>query len=1350
MLKKFFTAFLFCVLFLYDNALADVAITDTYFPDENFRLYIIQNFNTDSDNTILSDSEIQNITSLPKVFTYSSDDRGFITCTSTAPLDNITDLKGIEFFTSLKRLYCTLPNLESIDLSHNLSLDILHIEGTKIQELDLSKNTSLHYLNCSNNNLASIDINGDTNLVSINCSGNNLTSLDLGTNISLDALNFSSNKITIINLTNNREIKYLLCSNNQLESLNVNRQGSLLYLDCSGNVSMDTLDVSRNYELKYLDCHNNNISSLNLEYNDELRILLCSSNNLRHLDLTNNRRLQRLDCSKNNLSELNISDRHTSLSSANTKCDGQAVSSQTLLKNTNGIGYQFDFASLVSSSADFANITDPKMVYSGDASYNFDTSRTANSYILRFTQEIPSAVTYSYTTGRGTMDVTVETPYSVPVISASVFPDGTGGQSYTASLTASGTTPISWDASGLPSGVSIDFSADIGTATISGTPSVGGSYDVTVTAKSSWGEDSLRFRLNIAVPENSITINEANFPDGNFRDYVKANFDLNSDDILTQSEIDSITIFPVDFSFDVNTDRSTGITLTIPSSPRITNFKGIEHFTNLTTLCLRQESSYVTSIDLSRNTALEALFVNNTRLRRLDVSNNTKLKYLECSDCGLTSLDVSKNVELIYLSCRSNDITSLNVTQNTKLERLYYPSNRIRTIDLSKNTALLHLWCSSNDISSLDVSRNTALEYLLCGENHMPTLNLAQNTRITWLEASPQTLSARTLNDSGIRAYPYVFSFSEVMSEDRFPGITALTVPNITVSYDKGIARFSAKPDTITYTYSTGASGTMSVTVPMNYVQTMFAPTITTRTLARGNEESEYSATLSATGTTPITWALIDGALPDGLTLSSAGAITGTPTKKGEYSFTVSAENVIGDTSGDIKLTINDPLPTPPTITTSTLRSGARNQRYRAILSADGTQPITWTIIDGELPEGVTLNEDTGEITGIPRETGTFAFTVEASNAADTTNEATLALVIRNAPSSNPSGSAPLIITSSLPVGLAGANYSVSLTASGTTPITWNIVRGNLPSGLTLSSLGEISGIPIESGTFAFTLDAENSEGATTKSFTLTIGSSGTSILPQISTGITPSDGTVGSYYTFTLQAAGARTITWEKINGILPYGLTMAQDGTISGTPTTAGRFVFTVEAENTYGTDSAELAINIYSSGSYEPNNPDAGVIMPNNELITYQEERDINSLTIAELTQISNDVIIAILPRFIVVAAGTYRFLINVDDTIQSGLPITWYPFSGSGKNGEEASFLGSHNYAITAIPEDRIMVVSVYLEPDTYAPVVTASRSGDDGFIPNDDNTSNGMDDGGGGGCNSFAGVIMIALLLFKKR
>ena len=125
----------------------------------------------------------------------------------------------------------------------------------------------------------------------------------------------------------------------------------------------------------------------------------------------------------------------------------------------------------------------------------------------------------------------------------------------------------------------------------------------------------------------------------------------------------------------------------------------------------------LTSLDVSKNTALTELDCTYNQLTGLDVSKNTALTDLGCGWNQLTSLNVSKNIALTELGCDGNQLTSLNVSRNRALTTLSCGCNQLTSLDVSKNTALEELYCSENQLTSLNISGCARLEALFCFSN---------------------------------------------------------------------------------------------------------------------------------------------------------------------------------------------------------------------------------------------------------------------------------------------------------------------------------------------------------------------------------------------------------------------------------------------------------------------------------------------------------------------------------------------------------------------------------------------------------------------------------------------------------
>ena len=203
----------------------------------------------------------------------------------------------------------------------------------------------------------------------------------------------------------------------------------------------------------------------------------------------------------------------------------------------------------------------------------------------------------------------------------------------------------------------------------------------------------------------------------------------------------------------------------------LTSLQGIGYFESLTDL--RCDYNQLTSLDLSRNTALTLLFCGYNQLTALDVSRNTALTYLDCYNNLLTELDVSRNTALTDLSCSSNQLTALDVSRNTALTELDCDYNQLTALDVSRNTALTNLRCDGNQLTSLDVSRNTALTLLLCGDNQLTSLDVSPHTELKHLSCSSNPL--KTLDVSRNTKLIYLYCISNELTSLDVSQNTTLT-----------------------------------------------------------------------------------------------------------------------------------------------------------------------------------------------------------------------------------------------------------------------------------------------------------------------------------------------------------------------------------------------------------------------------------------------------------------------------------------------------------------------------------------------------------------------------------------------
>ena len=178
-----------------------VAINETNFPDNNFRILVSQ-FDISGNDSELSLLEIQAVKEMH--------------CWG-----EIYSLQGIEYFTELTTLNCHNCKLTSLDISKNTKLVKLLCFDNQLTALDVSLNTELTTLTCWNNKLTDLDVSKNTELTELYCYNNQLTTLDVSKNTALSELCCQYNQLTTLDIRNNTELLYLACENNQLRTLDI-------------------------------------------------------------------------------------------------------------------------------------------------------------------------------------------------------------------------------------------------------------------------------------------------------------------------------------------------------------------------------------------------------------------------------------------------------------------------------------------------------------------------------------------------------------------------------------------------------------------------------------------------------------------------------------------------------------------------------------------------------------------------------------------------------------------------------------------------------------------------------------------------------------------------------------------------------------------------------------------------------------------------------------------------------------------------------------------------------------------------------------------------------------------------
>lgn len=277
--------------------------------------------------------------------------------------------------------------------------------------------------------------------------------------------------------------------------------------------------------------------------------------------------------------------------------------------------------------------------------------------------------------------------------------------------------------------------------------------------------------------------------------------------------------------------------------------------------------------------------------------------------------------------------------------------------------------------------------------------------------------------------------------------------------------------------------------------------------------------------------------------------------------------------------TITPPPPPPPpteviTITTNPTISLVQNAAFSMTLQETGaSSAVTWSVVSGQLPTGLTLDPASGTISGIPvNSLGTA--TIQAADSKAKTSK-TFNFLLYSQLTIDPVTPGPSHIN---------APYSLALHAEATTAITgWSVSAGQLPPGLTLSvsqfnlSIASIAGTATALGTYTFTVQVQDSSLPQTATLTLTI-------IVDSHVAITKSqlkNGGQNQAYSDSFAAIDGTPPYHWSISGTLPTGLSLnSATGQVSGTPTDFGGFPYTVTVSDssvTPQTDSQQAILNL-----------------------------------------------------------------------------------------------------------------------------------------------------------------------------
>jgi len=310
-------------------------------------------------------------------------------------------------------------------------------------------------------------------------------------------------------------------------------------------------------------------------------------------------------------------------------------------------------------------------------------------------------------------------------------------------------------------------------------------------------------------------------------------------------------------------------------------------------------------------------------------------------------------------------------------------------------------------------------------------------------------------------------------------------------------------------------------------------------------------------------WSIIGGNAPPGLSMSSSGTLSGTPTQAGTFAFFIQmalpdTPNCNGSkdtTQRQMTLSVNPEIPRLVLGPESTAPA-TTGTAYTLQMTASVPDAKTFSIVGGALPAGLAIDTATGLITGTPTTSGTYGFTVLAKANADSRSDTkSLQIVVRD----------PLTITIGAPFEAGRAPGEVRVpfrstfqSAGGSGTYTWAVSAGSLPPGMTFAG-GALSGTPRTAGIYPFAVSLTDTEGRTAA----VAARIGVASRLTVATAVLRPARVSKVYGAKLTTSGGVKPFVWKITAGKLPRGVRFDRVlGSLSGVPTKAGRYRLSFEA--------------------------------------------------------------------------------------------------------------------------------------------------------------------------------------------
>ncbi len=840
------------------------------------------------------------------------------------------------------------------------------------------------------------------------------------------------------------------------------------------------------------------------------------------------------------------------------------TSTSPLPTGTVGTPYSYQFTATGTTPISWSGTSIPAGLTLSAGGLLSGTSSSAASNTLAIT-----ATNGAGTAGPTSFTLVINAAGTAPVITTtSPITSGTTGVAYSFQFAASGTTPISWSATGLPAWATFN-----NTGLLQGTPNAVGTVVIAVTATNSIGSvGPTSFSLTIAGVAPTIT-STSPLPTGVVGTGYSFQFaatgttpltwsatglpswaSLSTSGLLTGTPTAAATTsISVSVTNSAGSAGPTSFSLPVIARPLITSTSPITSGTVGVPYTYTFAASGTAPITWTATGPLPWATLHPTTGIMDGTPTSAGTTVIAVTATNAAGADGPKNFSITIASPGvAPAITSTSPITGGVVGTPYsFQFLGTGTAPVTWTVTNLPAW-GSMSTSGLITGTPTAAGTFVLAVTATNQFGVAGPTNFSLTILAPPTITSTSPLPAGTVGTPYTFQFTAsgatpiTWGATGLPGWASLSAGGALTGTPTGSP--TTTTIAVTATNAVGNSGAHNFSLPI--VAASVSPTITsTSPLPNGALGVPYSFNMAANGTAPITWSATG--LPGWASLSAGGMLTGTPNAIAVSSIAITATNVAGS-AGPTNFSLTVPGVAPTITSVSPLPGGTNGVAYSFQFAATGTAPITWGATG--LPSWASLSSG-GLLTGTPDALGTTVLAVTATNGTGSNGPTSFSLTIV-APATAPT----ITSTSPLPNAPYGVAYSYQFTATGTGPITW--FNTGLPSWASLSSGGLLTGTPNSVAVSSILVTASNSIGTNgPTSFSLTVPG----VVPAI-TSVSPLPGaTVGVPYSFQFTGTGAPVPTWSATG--VPAGLSLSAAGRLSGTPTTAAVSAINVTATNSAG---------------------------------------------------------------------------------------------------------------------------------------------------------------------------------------